>query len=151
MLDVSLLILRVLWMEIQFSCSVVSDSLGPRGLQHTRLPCPLQNSGARSNACPLCQWCHPTISASVVPFCCLQPFPASGSFPMTQLFASGGQSIGFSASASVLPINTQDWFPLGWIGLISLQSKELSRVFTASSFRIWNNSTGIPSPPLALF
>ena len=109
----------------------VSDSLRPQGLQHTRLPCPSSSPGACSNSCPLCQWCHPTISSSVVPFSsCLQSFPASGSFPIGQFFTSGGQSIGASASASVLLMNIQDWFPLGLIGLISLQSKGLSRVFS---------------------
>ena len=99
------------------------------GLQHSRLPCPSPTPGAYSNLCPLSQWYHPTISSSVVPFSCLQSFPASGSFQMNQLFTSGGQSIGVSASASVLPMNIQDWFPLGWTGWISLQSKGLSRVF----------------------
>ena len=113
------------------SLSVISDSLWPHGLQHTRPPCPLPTPGVYSNSCPLSQWCHPTISSSVVPFSSsLQSFPASGSFPMSQLFASGGQSIGASASTSVLPKNTQDWSPLGWAGWISLQSKGLSRVFS---------------------
>ena len=113
-----------------FSCSVMSDSLWPHGLQHTRLPCTSPTPGACSNSCPLSRWCHPTISSSVIPFSsCLQSFPASGSFPMSRLFASGGQSIGVSASASVLPMNIQDWFPLGLTGWISLQSKGLSRVF----------------------
>ena len=117
------------WVSVQFS-SVVSDSLRPHGLQHTRPPCPSPTPGAYSNSCLLCWWCHPTISSSVIPFSsCLQPFPASGSFPMSQFFASGGQSIGASAS-SVFPMNIQDWFPLGWTGWISLQSKGLSRVFT---------------------
>ena len=114
----------------QFSCSVVSDSLRPHGLQHTRLPCPSPTPGAYSNSCPSCRWCHPTTSFSVIPFSsCLQSFPASGSFPMSWFFVSGGQSIGVSASASVLPMNTQDWFPLGWSGWISLQSRGLSGVF----------------------
>ena len=99
--------------------------------QHARPPCPSPTPGVHSNSCPSSQWCHPTISSSVVPFSsCPQSFPASGSFPMSQLFASGGQSIGVSASASVLPINTQGWSPLGWTGWISLQSKGLSRVFS---------------------
>ena len=116
--------------SVQFSRSVVSDSLWPHGLQRIRLPCPSPTPGACSNSCPLSWWCHLTISSSVVPFTSyLQSFPASGFFPMNQLFASGGQSIGASASASVLPMNIQDWFPLGWTGLISLQSKGLSRVF----------------------
>ena len=117
--------------SVQFSHSVVSNSLWPHGLQHTRLPCPSPTPGAYSNSCPLSWWCYPTISSSVVPFSsCLQSFPASGSFPMSQFFASGGISIGVSASASVLPMNIQDWFPLGWTGWISLQSKGLSRVFS---------------------
>ena len=100
-------------------------------MQHTRLPCPSPTSRVYSNSCPSSQWCHPTISSSVVPFSfCLQSFPASGSFQMSQFFASGGQCIGVSASPSVLPMNTQDWFPLGWPGWISLQSNGLSRVFT---------------------
>ena len=109
--------------------SVVSDSLQPRGLQHTRLPCPSPSPGICSNPCPLSQRCRPTISSSVAPFSsCPQSFPASGSFPMSHLFTSGRQSTG--ASASVLPMNTQDWSPLGWTGWISLQSKGLSRVFS---------------------
>ena len=115
---------------IQFSHSVVSDSLRPHGLQHTRSPCPSPTPGVHSDSCPLSRWCHPTISSLVVPFLCLQSFPASGSFPMSQFFTSGGQSIGFSASASVLPMNIQDLFPLGWTGWISLLSKELSKVFS---------------------
>ena len=109
----------------------MSDSLRPHGLQHTRLTCPSLTPRPDSNSCPLSRWCHPTISSSVVPFSsCLQSFPASGSFPMSQFFASGDQSIGASASASVLPINIQDWFPLGWSDWISLQSKGLSRFFS---------------------
>ena len=107
-----------------FSCSVVSDSLRPHEQQHARLPCPSLSPGVCSNSCPLSWWCHPTISSSVMPFSsCPQCFPASGSFLMGQLFTSGGQSIGASASALVLPVNTQGWFPLGLIGLISLLSK----------------------------
>ena len=109
----------------------MSDSLRPHGLQHTRLPCPSPTPRAYSNSCPLSRWCHPTISSSVIPFSsCLQSFPASRSFLVSQFFTSGDQSIGVSASASVLPMNIQDWFPLGWIGWISLQSKGLSRVFS---------------------
>ena len=120
-----------LYSSVQFSCSVVSNSLRPHGLQHSKLPCPSLSPRVYSNSCPLSQWCHPTISSSVIPFSSyLQSFPASGSFQMCQLFTSGGQSIRFSASASVLPMNTQDWFPLGWTGWISLQSKGLSRVFS---------------------
>ena len=116
---------------VQFSRSVVSDSLQPHGLQYTRPPCPSPTPRVNSNSCPLSQWCHPTISSSVICFSsCLQSFPPSGSFQMSQLFTSGGQSIGVSASASVLQMNIQDWFSLGWIGLISLQSKGLSRVFS---------------------
>ena len=116
--------------SVQFSRSVVSDSLQSHGLQHARLPCPSPTPGVCPNPCPLSRWYHPAISSSVVPFSsCPQSFPASGSFQMSQLFASGGQSIGVSASPSVLPMNTQDWSPLGWSGWISLQSKGLSRVF----------------------
>ena len=115
--------------SVQFSHSVVSDSLRPHWLQHARFPCPSPTPKAYSNSCPSCWWCHATISSSVFPFpCLLQSFPASGSFQMSQFFTSGGQSIGASASASVL--NIQDWFPLGWTGWISLQSKGLSRVFS---------------------
>ena len=115
----------------QFSHSVLNNSLRPYGLQNTRPPHPSQTLGAHSNSCPLSRWCHPTILSSVVPFSShLQCFPASGSFPMSQLFASDGQSIGVSVSISVLPMNIQDWFPLGWAGWISLLSKWLSRVFS---------------------
>ena len=101
----------------------MSDSLWPHGLQHARLPCPSPTPGAYSTSCPLHRWCHPTISFSVVPFSsCLQSFPASGSFQMSRFFASGARSTGVSASSSVLPMNTQDWYPLGWTGWISLQS-----------------------------
>ena len=117
--------------SVQFSCSVVSDSLRPHGLQHARLPCPSPTAGSYLNSCPPCRWCHPTISSSVVPFSsCPQSFPASGSFPMSQFFTSSSQSIGVSASASVLPMNIQDWFPLRWTGWISLKSKGLLRVFS---------------------
>ena len=117
--------------SVQFSRSVVSNSLQPHGLQHTRPPCPSPTPGACSNSSPLSQWCYPTISSSVIPFSsCLQSFPGSGSFPRSQFFTSGGQSIGVLASASVLPMNIQGWFPLRWIGLISLQSKGLSRVLS---------------------
>ena len=109
--------------SVQFSHTVVSDSSRPHGLQHARLPCPSPTPGACSNSCPLSRWCHPTISCSVVPFSRFQSFPASGSIPESQFFASGVQSIG--ASASVLPVNIQDWFPLGLAGWISLQSKRL--------------------------
>ena len=117
--------------SVQFSCSVVSDSLWPHELQHARTPCPSPTPGVHSKSCPLSWWCHPTISSSVVPFfSCPQSFPALGFFQMSQLFASDGQIIGVSASTSVLPMNTQDWSPLGWTNWISLQSKGLSRVFS---------------------
>ena len=116
---------------VQFSLSALFSSLWPHGLQHTRPPCPSPTPRVYSNSCPLSWWCHPTISSSVIPFSsCPQSFPASGAFQMSQFFASGGQSIGVSASASVLPMNIQDWFPLGWTDWISLQSKGLSRVFS---------------------
>ena len=115
----------------QFSHSVVSNSLWPHESQHARPSCPSPTPGVYSNSCPSSQSCYPAISSSVVPFSsCPQSLPAEGSFPMSQLFAWGGQSIGVSVSASVLPMNTQDWSPLGWIGWISLQSKGLSRVFS---------------------
>ena len=124
--------------SVQFIFSVVSNPLWLHGLQHTRPPCPSPTLGACSNSCPSNRWCHPTISSSVIPFfSCLQSFPASESFPMSQYFSSGGQNIGVSASASVLPVNVQDWSPLGWTGLISLQSNGLSRVF--SSATVWKN------------
>ena len=113
--------------------SVVSDSFQPHELQHARLPCPLLSPRVYSNSCPLSQWCHPTISSYVIPFSRFQFFPASGSFPMSQFFPSGGQSIGVSASASVLSMNIQGWFPLGLIGWISLHSKGLSRVLTKTT------------------
>ena len=117
--------------SVQFSRSVVSDSLRPHGLQHARPPCPSPTPRVYSNSGLLSLWCHPTISSSVIPFCShLQSFPASRFFPMSWLFPSGGQSIRVSASASVLLMNIQDWFPLGWTGWISLQSKTLSRVFS---------------------
>ena len=117
--------------SVQFSRSVVSDSLQPHELQHARPPCPSPTPGVHPNPCPWSWWCHPAISSSVVPFFfCPQSFPASGSFPISQLFACGGQSIGVSASTSVLPMNIQDWFPLWWSGWITLQSKGHSRVFS---------------------
>ena len=139
---------RISW--VQFSRSVVSDSLRPHGPQHVKPLCPSQTPRVHSNSCPSSQWYHPTISSSVIPFSSrLQPFPASGSFQMSQFFASGGQSTGVSASAAVLPMNIQDWFPLGWTGLISLQSKGLSRVFNttvqkhqffSAQLSLWSNS-----------
>ena len=122
--------------SVQFSCSVMSDFLWPCGLQHARLPCPSSTSRACSNSCPSTRWCHPIISSSVVPFFSrLQSFPASESFPMSQFFTSGDQSIRASASASVLPMDIQDWFPLGWTGWISLLSKGLSGVFSNTTFQ----------------
>ena len=124
-------LLLVLRYRYQFSCSVVSDSLWPHEPQHARPPCPSPTPGVYPNPCPSSRWCHPAISFSVVPFSsCPQSLPASGYFPMSQLFAQGGQSIGVSASTSVPPMNTQDWSPLGWTGWISLQSKGFSRVFS---------------------
>ena len=120
----------VTWSSLLLSRSVVSDSLRPHGLLYARLPCPSPTHGDCSNSCPSSQQCQPAISFSVTPFSCLQSYPASVSFPVSQFFTSGGQNIGASASASVLPMNTQDLSPLGWTGWISLQSRELSRVFT---------------------
>ena len=117
--------------SVQFSCSVMSDSLWPHELQHARPPCPSPTPGVYSNSCPLSQWCHPTISSSVIPFSsCPQSFLASESFPVSQFFASGGQNTGISDSVWVLQVNIQDWFPVGWTGWIFLQSKGLSRVFS---------------------
>ena len=134
----------------QLSNSVVSDSLRHHGLQHARLPCPSSTPGACSNSCPSSRWCHPTVPSSVIPFSCPQSFPASGSFAMSQFFTSGGQSFGVSASASVLPMNIQGWFPLGLIGWITLLSKGLSRVFSNTTVQkhqsfgtqpsLWSNS-----------
>ena len=128
----------------------MSDSLWPHGLQHTRLPCPSVSLKVCSNSCPLSQWYHPTISSSVALFSCPQSFPASGSFPLSQLFPSGGQSIGASALASALPMIIWSWFPLGVTGLISLLSKEHSRVFSSTMTKkhqffdaqlsLWSNS-----------
>ena len=135
-----------------FSHSVVSNSLWPHGLQHTMPPCPSPTPRACSNSCPLSRWCHPTISSSDAPFSsCLQSCPASGSFQMSQLFTTDCQSIGASASASALPMNIQDWFPLGWTGLISLQSKGLSRVFQTHSSKVsilWGSAFFIVNPQI---
>ena len=137
--------------SVQFSRSVVSDSLRPHELQHARPPCPSPTPGVHSDSNPSSQWCHPVISSSVVPFSsCPQSLPASGSFPVSQLFSWGGQSIGVSASASVLPMSTQYWSPLGWTGWISLQSKRLSRVFSNTTVQKhqffstfpWRDGTG---------
>ena len=138
-------------MWLLFSCAVMSDSLWPHGLQHARPPCPSPSPGVCSNPCPSRQRCHPTVSPSVTLFSsCLQSFPASESFPVSQLSVSGGQSIRVSALASVLPMNAQDWFPLGWTGWISLQSKGLSRVFSnttvqkhkffSAQLSLWSNA-----------
>ena len=130
--------------SVQFSRSVVSDSLWPHKSQHARTPCPSPTPGVHSNSCPLIQWCHSAISSSVIPFfSCSQSLPASGSFPMSQLFAWGGQSIGVSVLASVLPMNTQDWSPSWWTGWISLQFRGLSRVF--SSTTVWKPNSLAPS------
>ena len=135
-----------LWLSL-FSNSVMSDSLWSHGLQHTRLPCPSPSLGAYLNSCPLSQWYHPAISSSVAPFSsCPQSFPASGSFPMNQFFASCGQSMGVSALASIIPMNILGWFPLGLTGLISLQSKGLSRVF--SSPTVWKHQFFSAQPSL---
>ena len=126
--------------SVQFSCSVVSNFLQPHGLQHTRPPCPSPTPRVDSTSCSLNQWSHPTISSSVVPFSfCLQSFLASGSFPKRQLFTSGGQSIGVSASTSVLPMNTQGWSPLGWTGWISLQSKDSQESSPTPQFKSINS------------
>ena len=128
--------MAVITSSVQFSHSVVSDSLRPHELQHARPPCPSPTPGVHSNSCPLSRWCHPAILFSVVPFSsCPQSLPASGSFPISQLFAWGGQSSGVSALASVLPKNTQDRSALGWTGGISLQSKGLSRVFSNTTLQ----------------
>ena len=130
--------------SIRFSRSVMSDSLWPHWLQHARPPCPSPTLRVYSNSCPLSRWCHPTISSSAVPFSShLQSFPASGSFQMSQFLASGGQNIGVSASASVLPKNIQDWFPLGWTSWISLQSKGLSKASPTPQFKsiiLWHSA-----------
>ena len=141
---------KSLFSSVQFSHSVGSDSLRPHGLQHARLPCPSPTAGACSNSHPLGQWCHPTISSSVISFSCFQPFPASRSFPMSQFFTSDDQSIGVSALASVHSMNIQDWFPLGWTGWISLLSRGLSKVFSNTTVQkhqffgaqlsLWSNS-----------
>ena len=133
--------MKIVLSLVQFSHSVMSDFLWPHEPQHTRLPCLSPTPGVFSNSCPLSPWCHPAISSSVVPFSsCLQSFLASGSFPMSQLFTWGGQNIGVSALASVLPMNIQDWFPLGWTGWISLQSKRLSESSPTSQFKNINFS-----------
>ena len=133
--------------SIQFSCSVVSDSLRPHELQHARPPCPSPTPGVHTNSCPSSRWCHPATSSSVVPFSsCPQSFPASGSFPKNWPFSSGGQMTGVSASASVLSMNIQSWFLLGLIGLISLLSKGLTSVF--SNITVWKNQLFGAQPSL---
>ena len=131
---------KIQFNSVQFSCSVMSNSLRPHGLQHTRLPCPSPTPRAYSNSCPLSPWCLLTISFSVIPLSHLQSFSASGSFQRSQFFSSGGQSIGASALALVLPTNIQDWYPLGWTGWISFQSKGLSRVFSNTTVKSINSS-----------
>ena len=137
------------WLSVQFSsvsCLVMSDSLRPHEPQHARPPCTSQTAGVHPNPCPVSRWCHPTISSSVTPFySCPLSFPASESFQMSQVFASDGQSIGISASTSVLPMNTQDWSALGWTGWISLQSKGLSRVFSNTTVQKHQFFTAQPS------
>ena len=134
--SLTLLVDDIAHISVQFSHSFMSGSLPPHGLQNARLSYPSLTPGGCSDSCPSSQWCHPTISSSVIPFSsCLQSFPTSGSFPMGQLFASGGQSIGISALATVLPTNIQGWFSLGWTGWISLQSKGLSKVFSSTTIR----------------
>ena len=118
----------------------MSNSWRRHGMQHARLPRPLPTPGAYSSLCPLTRWCHPTISSTVIPFSCLQYFPASGSFQMSQFFASGGQSIRVSDSASVLPVNIQDWFPLGWTGWISLLSRDSQESSSTPQFKSINSS-----------
>ena len=145
------------WMGIQFSSvqfsrSVMSESLRPHESQHARSPCPSLTPGVHSNSCPLSQWCHPVISSSVVPFSfCPQSLPASGSFPMSQLFTWGGQSIGVSASASVLPMDTQDWCPLGWTGWISLRPRDSQESSPTPQFKSINSLvlSFLHSPTLA--
>ena len=147
-IELFLKVQKIINSVLQLSCSAVSDSV-PHGLQHTRPPCPSTTPRVHSNSCPSSQWCHPTISSSVIPISsCLQSFPASRSFLMSQFFSSGGQSIG--VSASVLSMNTQDWSLLEWTGWISLQSKGLSRVFSNTAVQkhqffctqlsLWSNS-----------
>ena len=134
---------KFILLKVCFQSLSMSNSLWPHGLQHTRLPCPSASTGACSNSCPLSWWCHPTISS---PFCCLQSYPASRSFLMSQLFASGGQSSGTSTSTSILPVTIQGWFPLGLTGFISLLSKGFSRVF--SNATVWKHQFFAIQPSL---
>ena len=130
--------LNIAYHSVQFSLSVTSNSLQPHESQHARPSCPSPTPGVYSNSCPSSPWCHPAILSSVIPFSsCPQSLPASGSFPMSQLFTWGGQSIGVSTSASILPVNTQDWSPLWWTGWISLQSKGLSREMQIKTTMRW--------------
>ena len=135
---------------LSFYCSVVSDSLWPHGLQHTRLRCPSLSPAVCLNSCPLSRWCHPTISSSVVPFCCLQYFPASRSFPMSRLFTSFDQSTRASVSATAFPMNIQSWFSLDLTALISLQAKGLSRVFSSTTVQKHKIFGAQPSFTIAL-
>ena len=130
--------------SVQFSCSIVSNSLWPHEPQHARPSCPSPTPGVYPNSCPLSRWCHPIISSSVAPFSCRQSFPASASFPVSHFFTSGGQSIGVSASTSALPVNIWGWFPLGSTGLISLLSQRLSRMF--SSPTVWRHQVFVAQP-----
>ena len=143
------IVVKYRFSSVQFNRAVMFDSLWPHGPQHTRSSCPSPTPGVYSNSFPLSWWCHPTISSSVIPFSsCLQCFPTSGSFQMSQFFASGGQSIGISASTSVLPMNNQEWFPLGWTGWVSLQPKGLSRVFsntTVQKHQFFDTQHSLPS------
>ena len=141
--------ITVQFSKIQLNCSVMSNSLWPHGLQHARLPCPSPTCEVCLNPCQLSWWCHPTISSSVIPLSsCPQSFSTSGSFPMSQFFIPGGQSIGASASVSVLPMNILNWFPLGWTGWISLQPKVLSRIFsntTVQKHQFLSTELSLPS------
>ena len=131
----------MIYASVQFSCSVVSNSLRPRGLQHSRPPCPSPTPRVCPNSCPLSLWCHPTVSSSVIPLSsCLQSSPASESFPMNQLFALGGQSIGVSASTSVFPMNTQDWYPLGWTGRSPCSPRDSQESSPTTQFKSINSS-----------
>ena len=131
---------NIFYHSVQFGCSVVSNSLRPHGLQHAKPPCPSPTPGVYSHSCPSSRWCHPTISSSIVPFSsCLQFFPASGSFPMSQFFASGGQSIGISALTSVLPMDIQDWFPLGWTLGSPCSPEDSQESFSTPQFKSINS------------
>ena len=131
---------RIHIISVQFSCSIMTDSLRPYRLQHTKPLCPSPTPRVYSNSCPLSRWCHPVISSFVVPFSCLQSFPATGSFPMSKLSASGGQNIGVSATTSVLPVNIQNWFPLGWTGWISFSPRDSQESSSTPQFKSINSS-----------